>query len=109
MMLLLSLLACKKEVTPEPAAEPVVIDMATAITVRVLTDDVTKVTGFCKDTGDKADVVKGAGKEVILPNLSGKDCVLTFQPSRGQFSPVAAGETWSCSAQEGKDVACKAI
>ena len=108
MVLLLSLLACKKEVPPEPAAEPVVIDMSTAITVEVLTKDVTKVSGVCKDTGEKAEVVKGAGKEVILANLSGKNCMLTFHPDRGSYSPVAAGESWICSAQEGKEVSCKA-
>ena len=107
MVLLLSLLACKKEVPPETAAEPVVIDMSTAVTVEVLTPDVTRVSGVCKDTGEKAEAVKGAGKEVVLPNLSGKNCMLTFQPDRGTFSPVAGGETWICSAQEGKDVSCK--
>jgi hypothetical protein len=107
MVLLLSLLACKKEVPPEPAAEPVVIDMSTAVTVEVLTKDVTKVTGVCKDTGEKAEAVKGAGKEVVLANLSGKNCMLTFEPDRGSFSPVAGGETWICSAQEDKNVSCK--
>ncbi len=105
MVLLLSLLACKKEVPPEIAAEPV--EMSTAVTVEVLTPDVTRVSGVCKDTGEKAEAVKGAGKEVVLPNLSGKNCMLTFQPDRGTFSPVAGGETWICSAQEGKDVSCK--
>ncbi|MFT5583638.1 MAG: hypothetical protein ACI9VR_001218 [Cognaticolwellia sp.] len=108
MVLLLSLLACKKEVPPEPAAEPVVIDMATAVTIEVLTPDVTRVSGVCKDTGERAEAVKGAGKEVVLPNLSGENCMLTFEPNRGTFSPVAGGETWICSAQEGKDVSCKA-
>ena len=108
MVLLLSLLACKKEVPPETAAaEPVVIDMSTAITVEVLTKDVTKVSGVCKDTGEKAEAVKGAGKEVVLANLSGKNCMLTFHPDRGSFSPAAAGETWICSSQEGKEVICK--
>lgn len=107
MVLLLSLLACKKEVPPEPAAEPVAIDMSTAIAVDVLTPDVTKVTGVCKDTGEKASAVKGEDKLVVLANLSGDNCMLTFHPDRGSYNPVKGGEAWICSAKEGEKPSCK--
>lgn len=107
MVFLLSLLACKKEVPPEVAADAVVVDMSTAIAIDVLTTDVTKVTGVCKDTGEKAEAVKGPEKAVVLANLSGKNCMLTFHPDRGTFSPVGGGSSWICSAQEDKQVSCK--
>ena len=106
---LLFLVACKKDVEPEVAAEPIeVIDPATSITVRV-PDGTNKVKFICKDTGAEG-VAEVSGKEVVLSGMTGSQCHLIFQPQGKKSTTVNAGTSVSCVDVNGEDkVTCREL
>lgn len=103
---LLFLVACKKDVEPEVAADPV--DPATSITVRV-PDGTNKVKFICKDTGAEGafDV---SGKEVVVTGVTGEQCHLVFQPQGKKSTTVSPGTSVSCVDVDGEDkVTCREL
>lgn len=101
---LLFLVACKKDVEPEVAADPA--DPATTITVRV-PDGTNKVKFICKDTGSEG-VFDATDKEVVVTGVDGNQCHLVFQPQGKKSTSVNGGTSITCIDTDGEEkVACR--
>lgn len=107
-VMLLSLVACKKDPPPEAAGEAVQMDPATSVSVTMHSTEVKRVRAFCKDTGAESSAPVSDGQTVLLGGISGDQCRLFFKPELGSFGPIDGGQSWDCWVESGKDPTCKA-